>query len=103
GDIAGEVLQSRMISVASGEFQSAPDGGYHAMAEYLKRPNADATAIISNNDLVLFGALHACQEAGLHVPGHISAVCVMESDTMKYLQSGITTVDMCIDQHIRYA
>lgn len=101
--LSHEALEKRQITISSGEFRSAPEGGYKAMAEYLKKPDADATAIVANNDMVLFGALFACQEAGLRVPEDMSFICVMESDTMKYLHSGISTVDMCIDKHIEYA
>ena len=56
-----EVLERRLIIVPVVDFQNFAETGYGAAKQYFEQPDADATAIISINDMILFGAISACQ------------------------------------------
>ena len=95
-----DVLTRRMIDIPAVDFQSGSACGYEAISKYLRQPDADATAMIFINDLNLFGALYACREVGRRVPEDMSFICTLDSDTLRFMQSGITVVDVCIEEQV---
>lgn len=97
------VLERRLINVPMADFQNAAEAGNEAVSRYLKQPDADATAMICTSDMLVFGALFACQELNIKTPEEMSFICVMDSFMMKFLQSGITVIDICIERQIRKA
>lgn len=75
--------------VAEAHFQQA--SGRRAMERLLQlRPRP--TAVFCANDLIALGALSACHEAGLHVPGDVSLVGFNDIELASQISPPLTTV-----------
>ncbi len=67
------------------------EDGYQAAATFLALPDPP-TAILSINDLLAIGALHAIQERGLRVPDDISVAGFDDIEMARHLYPPLTTV-----------
>jgi DNA-binding LacI/PurR family transcriptional regulator len=82
------------VPVADGDFHQ--DSGYAGARLLLDRPNADRpTALICANDLMAFGAMHYCREAGLRVPGDVSLCGFDNIPLAALIDPALTSVDQC--------
>lgn len=65
--------------------------GARGMFELLAR-GVDFTAVLAYNDLVAIGAMGACREEGLDIPGDVSVIGFDNIETSKYIYPLLTTV-----------
>ena len=98
-----KILDRRLLFADSDDNKSAIELGHVRTSAYLKQSHADATALISNNDLLLYGALFACQERGKSVPKDMSVMCTMDSNILKFMQAGVSVIDICMERQIDLA
>lgn len=101
--VPASVLERRLINVSIADFQNAADAGNEAVSRYLQQPDADVTAMICINDMLVFGAMFACQKMGRRVPEDTSFICTLDSYVMKFLPPGITVIDICIEHQVSKA
>lgn len=97
------LLEKLLIEVEQKDFHSGAEAGYDAVAQYLQRPDAEATAILCLDDTIAMGAIAACRDRGLKVPEDMSFVCAMDSDIMHFSNPGVTVIDVGIENHIQFA
>ncbi|HLZ59508.1 MAG TPA: LacI family DNA-binding transcriptional regulator [Ktedonosporobacter sp.] len=70
------------------------EGGFQAMSALLALPGADRpTAVITYNDMMAFGALHAIRTHSLRVPDHISVVGCDGIAMAAHSNPPLTTID----------
>lgn len=74
----------------TGDF--TPAGGYEAMRRLL-RLESRPTAVFAGNDPAAIGAVHACWDMGLAVPGDISIVGAGSIENSFYPTPFLTTID----------
>ena len=69
------------------------DGGYQAMNVLLSRPPSGwPTAILTFNDVIAVGALHAIHQRGLHVPQDMSIIGVDDIFTAPFAYPPLSTI-----------
>jgi|HigsolmetaAR202D_1030399.scaffolds.fasta_scaffold21688_2 Transcriptional regulators len=83
-------LEVREEYMVQGNFEFG--GGYHAMRELLTRSERP-TALFAGNDPSAIGAIRACREAGLDVPGDISIVGAGCIEGSYHPNPFLTTID----------
>jgi LacI family transcriptional regulator len=76
--------------IVSGDYQK--EGGYEAMRKLLKNRERP-TAVFASNDPGAIGAIAACREAGLGVPGDVSIVGAGCIEGSYHPNPFVTTVD----------
>jgi len=69
----------------------ALDSGVTAMRELLARPTRP-TAVIATNDVFAVGAMLACREAGVRIPGDVSITGVDDTDLGATQTPGLTSI-----------
>lgn len=87
-------LQKHGLSLLSGCDQSGQytfRSGYMAMKRILAAP-AVPTCVVDANDVMAIGAMRACADAGLVIPGQISFVGYDDTAAANYCQPRLTTV-----------
>jgi LacI family transcriptional regulator len=72
--------------------------GYRAFAGYLDGATPRPTALLASNDLLAFGALRACRERGLDVPGDLALVGIDDIEASDYAPVPLTTVHYAADE-----
>lgn len=85
---AGIAVEETWLCPAKFDFES----GYRAM-RHLLSGSVRPTAVFAGNDPSAFGALQACRDAGLSVPGDISLVGAGSIEGAYYPNPFLTTVD----------
>jgi len=70
------------------------DAGRSAMKKLLNGAEGGFTAVICGSDILAFGALVACQEAGKSVPEDVSIVGFDNLEFSAYLSPPLTTVEV---------
>lgn len=60
--------------------------------DYLISTGKKFTAIVCENDLIAYGAIHRLQESGLSVPGDVSVTGFDDMEFSSYMSPSITTV-----------
>lgn len=73
------------------------EGGYQGVKRLIKA-GCDATAYFCSNDITAIGAMRACQEAGLSIPGDVSIISIDDIDTAQYLNPMLTTVHIPVEE-----
>ena len=73
------------------------EGGYRATRKLLEIGRGQFTAIVASNDQLALGALRALDEAGLHVPGHVSIVGFDNIPESAFFNPPLTTIDHAFD------
>jgi DNA-binding LacI/PurR family transcriptional regulator len=71
---------------------STPEVAYPATKEFLAKSKKPFTALFAFNDNSALGAISAFQEAGLHVPQHVSVVGFDDIKMAPYINPSLTTV-----------
>jgi LacI family transcriptional regulator len=84
---AGLPIDEAMI--VQGDFR--PQSGYSGMSTLLSHPNPP-TAVFACNDMMAIGAMHAINEADLHIPDDISIVGFDDIMFASYTMPPLTTV-----------
>jgi len=69
-----------------------------AAAAFLARPGARPTALLASNDLLAFGALRACRDLGVSVPGDLALVGFDDIEASDYAPVPLTTVHYGADE-----
>ena len=72
-----------------GDFTEA--SGWRAMQAFLAEP-VPPTAVFAANDTMAFGAMLACREAGVDVPGGMAVVGFDDIPVARYVHPALTTV-----------
>jgi len=72
------------------------DGGYRAVQEILGR-GLGLTCLFAVNDVMAVGAMAACRELGVHVPGDLSVAGFDDIQTLRDLVPGLTTVRLPLE------
>ncbi len=72
--------------------------GYAAFAAFLARRGERPTALLVSNDLLAFGALRACREHGVAVPGDLALVGFDDIEASDYAPVPLTTVHYGADE-----
>lgn len=88
-------LKRAKISIPADWVIRAPfdmEGGYHAAAKLLNLP-VRPTAIFAANDPLAIGAVRACRDAGLKVPGDVSVMGVGNVEGVYHPNPFLTTID----------
>ena len=87
-------LEAAGLSLADADVRYGPialDSGTAAMHELLaRRPRP--TAVIATNDVFAVGAMIACREAGVRVPGDVSITGVDDTDLGATQTPGLTSI-----------
>lgn len=73
------------------------DGGYEAGRELLSR-NLDITCVFAVNDVMAVGAMAACREQGVGVPGDLSIAGFDDIETLRDLVPQLTTVRLPLEE-----
>ncbi|MBD2867396.1 LacI family DNA-binding transcriptional regulator [Paenibacillus arenilitoris] len=68
-------------------------GGYLAAREMLRRTSRPQ-AVVAANDLMAIGVMHACEEAGLSVPGDVAIVGMDNLDLSSRVHPKLTSVSL---------
>ncbi|MEX0731155.1 MAG: LacI family DNA-binding transcriptional regulator [Aquisalimonadaceae bacterium] len=100
-----KAMSKRGITLCTDAFIETPYSfahGFEAMHRIIERRSA-ATAIICGNDYLAAGALSACNEAGVDVPGSISVASYNDNEFAAYLWPPLTTVHLPIEEMGRAA
>lgn len=84
---SGLVVREEWVGI--GEFKR--ESGYRIMKQWLGQPELP-TAVFAANDFLLYGAIQAILEQGLHVPRDIAAVCFDANDDTGLLRPQITSI-----------
>jgi LacI family transcriptional regulator len=98
--LAEHHLPLEEILIRGGDFTEA--GGYEAMRELIAldpRP----TAVFAANDLMAMGAMVACREAGISVPGDIALAGFDNIPAARLVHPALTTLDQQANQSGRRA
>lgn len=78
------------------------EGGYKAMRTLLEGPNLP-TAIMAADDSMAVGVLYAINDAGLHVPEHISVAGFDDIELSHYTIPALTTIKQPVKEMAREA
>jgi LacI family transcriptional regulator len=76
---------------------STPELGFEPANELLQR-GSDFTAIVCYNDVSAIGAIRACRDHGLHVPGDISIVGFDDVQGAAFHNPSLTTIRQPLTQ-----
>jgi len=90
-----QAMKSKGLPVTPDMVVAAPfttDGGRKATAELLAR-SEKPTAIFAANDPLAIGAIYACREAGLRVPGDVSIMGAGNVEGSFHPSPFLTTID----------
>jgi LacI family transcriptional regulator len=90
---------------AFGDFtttKNAMQTGYRGMCQILQS-GAEFTAVMTANDHMAVGAMHALREYGLHIPEDVSVVSFDNTPHAQYLYPPLTTVNFDFDLQNRLA
>lgn len=90
----GLPTNERLIKLGSGQ---SFDFGYDALKELLETKEP-FSAVFCGNDLIAMGAIHALNEAGLHVPEDVGVVGYDDIHLASLLKPSLTTVRQPIRQ-----
>ena len=104
-----EKLEGYRMGLARGGIAYDPrllvDPGGHSAAEahatvaaFLARRGARPTALLASNDLLAFGALRACRDRGVAVPGDLAVVGFDDIEASDYAPVPLTTVHYGADE-----
>lgn len=70
--------------------------GYDMTMRYFRQPDADATALVGENDMIAFGIIDALKKLGYRIPEDISVCGFDNSQESGYSGISLTSVDHCI-------
>jgi LacI family transcriptional regulator len=87
-------LAAAGLALADDDVRYGPialDSGTRAMRELLAKRHRP-TAVLATNDVFAVGAMIACREAGVHVPGDISITGVDDTDLGATQTPGLTSI-----------
>lgn len=73
------------------------DGGYEAMGKLLDS-GADIDAVFAVNDVMAVGAMAACRERGLRLPGDVALAGFDDIITLRDVHPGLTTVQLPLEE-----
>jgi len=71
---------------------------YAAISAFIARGGERPTALIASNDLLAFGALRACRDHGVDVPGDLALVGFDDIEASNYAPVPLTTVHYGADE-----
>lgn len=74
------------------------DGGYDAMTALLARRGPGPECVFAVNDVMAVGAMAACRDLGVDVPGEIAVAGFDDITTLRDITPGLTTVRLPLER-----
>ncbi|MGH7117807.1 MAG: LacI family DNA-binding transcriptional regulator [Acetobacteraceae bacterium] len=89
--LAAQGISNEQVAVVEAPYRM--DSGEAAMA-HLLRTRPGFTAIFCGSDILATGAIKACGDAGLHVPGQMSVLGFDNLEITRFLTPPLTTIEV---------
>ncbi|NDL56921.1 LacI family DNA-binding transcriptional regulator [Phytoactinopolyspora mesophila] len=93
--LADESIEIDPANIVHGGFTR--DGGYDAMAELLDR-GTTIDCVFAANDVMAVGAMTACRERGIDLPGEIGMAGFDDISTLRDVSPALTTVRLPLEK-----
>jgi LacI family transcriptional regulator len=89
--IAHQLVFTDSLLVAGDGLPNDIDGGYNAARRFLSE-QPQITALFCYNDMMALGAIHACQDMGLHLPDNFAIVGFDDISLAAIVRPALTTI-----------
>lgn len=101
--VSPQRCQNWLIETNTPQFECASRYAYDAMSNWLETHHGHATALVSVSDELTMGALSACRDADVAVPGDLAIINLNDSPAMEFSNPRVTCVDVDLEAHIESA